>query len=306
MYTPEQIIKGIRNPGMIETEAWIVYSRLSRSVLGRNDPPLPELDWDNLLLLDACRYDLFAECSDLPGELDSRYSVASNTAEYVRKTFKGKQFPDIVCVTSTPKYYRPNVEDSFHDIIHVWEDDWDEEYQTVLPGVMNERVREAVDRYPNKRILAHYIPPHYPFIGEKGREIEAMVQFSGDIRQVNMESTPLWEGVKTGEYDRERVWDAYRENLEVTLPAVEEMLTELPGKTAVTADHGNVFGRFSELRVVGHPAEKHIKKLIEVPWHVSRNGERKEIVDGTAGDQTSEDVDSETVKDRLTDLGYLQ
>jgi hypothetical protein len=170
--------------------------------LGRTDAPIPERDWDNLLLLDACRYDLFEECNTLSGDLSRYYSIASNTAEYVVKTYRGREYPEIVCVKSTPKYYKPNVESSFHDIIHVWEDDWNEKYRTVLPKTMNGRVLEAVDKYPNKRILAHYIPPHQPFIGPTGQQLPHQVQISDDVIQHDMDAqtsgTPSKTVVTTG------------------------------------------------------------------------------------------------------------
>lgn len=308
MYSLSQLQKGIANPSLAKREltkqAWKVHSTVTRRLLGREDPLIPERDWDNLLLLDACRYDLFEKHSDLPGELKEYYSVASNTAEYVQKTFKNEYFGDIVCVTSTPKYYKPNVEDSFHDIIHVWKDDWDEDYRTVLPEVMNKRVLEAHRKYPQKRVLAHYIPPHQPFIGETGQQLPHEVQFSGEVIQMDKEKPNVWEALRQGAYTRERVWQAYSENLQLTLPAIKEILEKLPGKTVVTSDHGNVFGQFSEFGVIGHPPYRHIQPLIKVPWLVYQNGERKEIV-AEEGETARANTDSSVVKDRLSDLGYV-
>lgn len=266
--------------------------------------PIPDRDWDNLLLLDACRYDLFEECNILPGELEPYYSIASSTSEYVVKTFQGKTFPEIVCVTSTPKYYNPNVEDSFHDIVHVWKDDWEEEHRLVLPEVMNERVFEACEEYPNKRILAHYIPPHQPFIGPTGKQMPHQVQFSGDVIKMDMEQPNVWESIRTGVYEWERVWQAYKENLEGALPAIADVMDELQGKTVVTSDHGNVFGRVREFGVIGHPGKRHVKPLIQVPWLVYQNGDRRTITAGEAGRRSS-DVDEQTVEERLSDLGYV-
>lgn len=280
-------------------------STVLRKTLGQDDPPIPERDWDNLLLLDACRYDLFEELNSLPGELDSYYSVASNTAEYVQKTFNGTEFPDIVCVTSTPKYYKPNVEDSFHDIIHVWREDWNAELGTIPAETMNKHVLQAIDEYPSKRILAHYIPPHQPFIGPTGQEIPHEVRFSGDVIAQDTDAPNLWESIRNGDVKPDRVRKAYRENLKLTLPAIEEILDELPGKTVITSDHGNVFGSLSEWGVVGHPPYRHIEPLIKVPWLVHSNGDRRDIHEGSIGTDSS-DINDELVKERLGDLGYLE
>lgn len=306
MYSREQVRRALNNPLLfpyeIKRQFWIQTSRLSRVVFDRNDPPLPDCDWDNLLLLDACRYDLFKECSTLPGELQTRYSVASNTAEYVTKTFKDNEYPEIVCVTSTPKYYKPNVEDSFHDIIHVWDEHWDDDHRTVLPDVMNDAVQDAVKSYPNKRILAHYIPPHVPFIGQKGQEIPHEVVFCGDVIRMDTDAQDIWDSLEDGTLDHDTVWNAYRENLEIALDAVNEILPELPGKTAVTSDHGNAFG---ELGVYGHPPYRHIKPLIQVPWLEYENGPRKEIQAGDIQNNVG-DFETDLVNDRLSDLGYVE
>lgn len=303
MYTLSSFKRGLQNPELFREEltrqSWRGVSGLSRTILNREAKSIPELDWDNLLLLDACRFDLFEECNTIPGELSSRYSVASNTAEYVNRTFKGNHFSNIVCVSSTPKYYKPNVEESFHDIIHVWRDDWDEEHRTVLPEVMNDRVKQANEEYPNKRILAHYIPPHIPFIGETGKDISHEVVFSNDVISMDTDEPNLWDLLEAGEIPKEKVWKAYRENLELILPHIDEMQSYLPGKTVVTSDHGNAFGEWG---IYGHPKFRHIKPLIEVPWLVTDNSGRKEIR-GSTNPETN-DLDDELVEERLKDLGY--
>jgi hypothetical protein len=301
MYSASEVKRGILNP---TGALWRIYSDLSRAIFNRNDPPIPMRDWDNLLLLDACRYDLFKECNILPGELEPYYSVASNTAEFVRKTFKNQKFPDIVCVTSTPKYYKPNVEDSFHDIVHVWKDDWCEKYRTVLPETMNNRVLEVNDKYPNKRILAHYIPPHQPFIGETGRQMPHQIKFSDDIIQHDVDQPNVWDALKNGKYSKQRVWEAYKENLELTLPKIRELLKELQGKTVITSDHGNAFGEILEFKLVGHPNRRHIKSLIEVPWLAYQNGNRKKIESEKTSTVPNKTNDKK-VEERLVDLGYV-
>jgi hypothetical protein len=302
MYDFGQIKKGLLNPNEV---AWELHSKSSRLIFNRNDEPIPERDWDNLILLDACRYDLFEDVNTLSGNLEKYYSVASSTAEYVWKTFNREEYPEIVCVTATPKYYKPtNVEDSFHDLIHVWKDDWDEEYGTVLPEVMNERVLEVTKKYPNKRILAHYIPPHQPFIGETGQSIPHGGTFSG-IRKYDIDSPNIFDALRENKHDKDKVWKAYKENLEITLPAINKILEKLRGKTVVTSDHGNVFDDVCGFDLIGHPGRRHIKPLIEVPWLVNQNGNRKTIERGHTTD-TSEDMDDTVVQERLSDLGYLE
>ena len=59
-------------------------------------------DWDNLVILDACRYDYFAEQSNLNGTLTTRISRASATREWVRANFTDRQLHDVVYVSANP------------------------------------------------------------------------------------------------------------------------------------------------------------------------------------------------------------
>jgi len=305
----EKIAKGARHPRLAAryvnkqtTRAfWKSHSSVTRSIYDRKDPKITERDFDNLLLLDACRYDLFEKSNSLPGELDRYYSVASRTSEFIKKTFKieNENFPEIVCVTATPKYHEQNATDCFHEMINVWEDGWDSDLNTVPPDVMNKRVREVYQKYPNKRILAHYIQPHIPFIGELGNKIQSDFKFSNVMGE--KEVPHVWKRLRSGDLDPDLVWQAYQENHEIITSEIKPMLHELEGKNVVTSDHGNAFGTWG---VYGHPAERHLKELIEVPWLEYENGKRKEIKKGSLSSERS-DVDNEIVTDRLSNLGYV-
>lgn len=303
----KKIAKGVRHPRLAAryinkqtTRAfWKSHSSVTRSIYNRKDPKITERDWDNLLLLDACRYDIFEKCNSLPGEFDRYYSVASRTSEFVQKTFKDETFPEIVCVTASPKYYEQDSTNCFHEIINVWEDGWDSDLNTVPPEVMNKRVREVHQEQPNKRILAHYVQPHIPFIGEIGKQIQSDFKFSNVMGE--KEVPHVWKRLQSGELDPDIVRQAYQENHEIILSKIEPMLHDLEGKTVVTSDHGNSFGTWG---IYGHPAERHLKELIEVPWLEYENGKRKEIKKGSVSPERS-DVDNEIVKDRLSDLGYF-
>jgi hypothetical protein len=263
-----------------------------------------ERDWDTLVVLDACRYDIFADRCDLPGALDTHYSIASNTTEWLQKSFVGRTFPDTVYVTASPKYVREDLEACFHDIVPVWQSDWDEDLRTVPPEVMTERVVAAHERYPHKRVLAHYIQPHIPFIGETGRDLPHEVVFAQTVIRQGTDEQNIWQALRTGDVERERVWRAYVENLELAVPHVESLLSRIDGRTVVTADHGNVFG---ERGLYGHPPKRHVPGLITVPWFVTENGPRRTIEDGRIRSQVDHyrAVTGEQVSDRLADLGYV-
>ncbi|WP_458206757.1 hypothetical protein [Haladaptatus sp. NG-SE-30] len=67
MYASSQIVDALGHPGRIGTE---VNLYLLRRLVG-NDGAVDifDEDWDNLVILDVCRYDAFAVRSSLPGML---------------------------------------------------------------------------------------------------------------------------------------------------------------------------------------------------------------------------------------------
>lgn len=267
-------------------------------------------DWDTLLLLDACRYDLFEEAladHSLPGELSMRKSMASGTPDYLAENFEGDTFHDTVYVTANPYVDTELPEDTFHHVVSVWRDGWDDELGTVLPETVAEAAREARENYPNKRLIVHFNQPHTPFIGEKrisGRGMHNLrSRAMGDGSQVD--SRTPFEKLGAGELNRETVWEAYRSNLNRVLPVVEDLMTSFQGLTAVTSDHGNALGERAwpfPIRVYGHPLGILIPSLIEVPWFTHESGERLRI----RAEQpiNREERIPEGVEGRLEDLGY--
>lgn len=61
-------------------------------------------DWDNLVLLDACRYDQFERLNTISGVLENRISQGSSTFEFLTENIAGKKSHDTVYVTSNPIY----------------------------------------------------------------------------------------------------------------------------------------------------------------------------------------------------------
>lgn len=108
-------------------------------------------EWDVLIILDACRYDLFESvaASSLPGTSQSRRSQGSSTPEFLRGNFEGEEYHDAVYVTANPQVnVRIDSEEIFHEVISVWETDWDSGIGTVRPGPMADRVIDAIRSIP--------------------------------------------------------------------------------------------------------------------------------------------------------------
>lgn len=264
-----------------------------------------EEDWDNMLLLDACRYDTFAQRANFPGSLEKRTTRCSSTPDFLKEYVDGADLRDTVYVTANPQLYRKgdDMDVSLHDVVHVWDGGWDEEFKTVRPERLAEATREAQEEYPDKRLLVHFIQPHYPFIGPTGQE------------HFDLTTLHFWNRVNAGEVDAdpEILRQAYEENLDIVLPVVEDLLSELQGLTVVTSDHGQMFGERSfpiPRREFGHPMEHYTPELVTVPWHTYQNGERREVTVGETADRPTDSDDQGSiepdtdVQKRLEQLGY--
>jgi hypothetical protein len=267
-------------------------------------------EWDNLVILDACRYDMFAAQSQLPGELHRRESAGSNTPEFLQSNFQNSDLSDTVYVTANPQVNVYLKHEPF-EIINVWEDHWDDEYNTVPPGIMTEKTLEAYRSYPNKRLISHFIQPHYPFIGEigqnklnthSGMELSKRVATGGEARRDNKS---VWEQMYEHTISAETVWKAYRENLELTLPYIENLVQSFDEYTVVTSDHGNALGERVwpiPSKIYGHPNGIRIPALVDVPWLVTNTGNRKEIY--AEESSTARATPDDSISQRLSDLGY--
>lgn len=269
-------------------------------------------DWDTLVILDACRYDMFERHSALPGRLEHRHTRGTDTREFLKANFAGRDLRDTVYVTANPQLHhnRGEIAPTLYNVIDIWrEAGWNEEHGTVLPETVTEYAMRAAREHPKKRLVVHYIQPHYPFIDSETtfdkRHLADSDSNEGGVRGEN-----VWGQLITGALDASPadIWRPYTANLTRALPHVEELLCELDGRTVVTADHGNMVGERSfpiPIREWGHPRGTYTEQLTKVPWLIYDNGPRRDIVAGQP-EPTTADIDAETVTDRLTHLGYTE
>ncbi|QLH81217.1 hypothetical protein [Halosimplex pelagicum] len=306
MYSLDQLKRGFASPNLFFREANRLYHRrLNTRTHNISGIDVFSEDWDNLLLLDACRYDMFAEQSDLRGQLESRISRGSSTAEFLKGNIRDRELHDTVYITANPQFYRlqDQLGASFHAVENVWmREGWDEDYNTVLPETMTAAAFDAAEQYPDKRLFIHYIQPHYPFI------VDNSELFDNEQAFLKPDEAGSWHQLMTGELTASRndVWRAYRDNLSRTLPHVNELLDGLEGKSVVSSDHGNMVGERAypfPIREWGHPRGIYTEQLVKIPWLVIQ-GERREIVSQPPLDE-HEETDDDIVADRLEQLGYV-
>lgn len=303
-YNYNHLRQAFESPNLALRELNRLYYRM-RSSTDFNDSGVDIFaeDWDNLILLDACRYDLFRDESTLSGELDSRLSRGSATVEFLRGNLHGRKLHEVVYVTGNPQYYkfRNSIQASFHDTIHVWKGEgWNDEYGTVLPATMTEAALEAASQYPNKRLLIHYLQPHYPFLSD---------DFEPYRNGIEAAETNFWTKAMRGEQriDPDLIWSGYRSNFKTVHTEILKLLESINGKTVVTSDHGNAIGERSfpfPIREWGHPRGIYIKELVEVPWLVISADDRR-LITAEPPSQESKEVTEDIVSNRLSSLGYI-
>jgi len=295
MYSKEQLLYGIKNPTSI---AWELSWAYHRFVRGQSGVSVIDRDWDSLIILDACRYDIFESTAELDGTLQSVVSKGSNTEEFLRRNFSAEAYPETVYVSANPQVQNHGIDHKFADRVRLWETHWDEDLRTVPPKDVVDAALAAHERHPKKRLIVHFVQPHYPFIGPTGRKIEHGTLHGDGVIADKRDGDSVWRQLERGDLDRDRVYQAYVENLELTLPHVETLLDRLNGRAVVTSDHGNALGRWG---LYGHPYKRYTTEVVKVPWLVVDGEQRRTIEAGEIQDH--QEMES-TVEERLHDLGY--
>jgi hypothetical protein len=228
--------------------------------------PIWEKDWDFLLIMDGCRLDYAKE--EFTGDkyhVESTIAPGSSSREWAEHFSEAPELHDIVYVSANPHISNEMIEElagqnPFFMIYDVWKSAWDEELGTVKAEDLNEKLRKVKEMHPDKRIVAHYMQPHHPFIGEKRIDEEGF-RFPGEMEEEKHDL--VWDKIRDGEITVEEAQEAYRFNLKYIKAEIEDIVPELEGKTILTADHGNLFG---ERGMYAHPPGMQMKELVEVPW----------------------------------------
>lgn len=220
-------------------------------------------DWQNLVVLDACRYDLFEQFVD-GYSADFIYSMGSSSSEFIEKTFSDAKLEDTVLLTANPHFHKSQFreltgkdpDDVFYSVYHLYESHWSEKEGTVLPQDVSKAATSASKLFPDKRLIIWYMQPHFPFI-------TSQIEGAPLGTAASDEKESVWARAAKGKYGVDEVWQAYGENLENVMREVKDLEESLEGRTIVTSDHGNLVG---EANIFGHPEYANVEELHKVPW----------------------------------------
>lgn len=249
-------------------------------------------DWDNLIILDACRFDKFQKVCDIEGKLEYRTSRGSMSEQFIRGNFKEKRLNDTVYISANFWFQKikEEINAGIHRFIPVERDAFDG--ITSHPKTTTDKAIQTNKNYPNKRLICHYLQPHQPYFNHDGESLQLPGKHSFQINEKNL--------------DRERIVDAYQDSLLFTLDHVKRLLRDLRGKTVITSDHGELLGdrvRPIPIKLYSHPRNLYIEKLLKVPWLTIEDGTRKNIIQGEI--KYDDNICTSDIDSQLEALGYL-
>ncbi|MGB9965488.1 hypothetical protein [Halobacterium hubeiense] len=279
-------------------------SLVAYSLRSTTEPdPVLDADWDALVVLDACRADLFAEVAAagdhefLPAEPESRTSPASSSVEWLQSVFGGASdaaLGEIAYVTGNPYSASKVDHDRFHAVEEVWRYAWDDDLGTIPPRPVTDAAVRTGRETDADRLVVHYMQPHFPSVVDREQRSAGV-----ELAAFGDDEMSVWDDLRFGRRSEADVWSAYRANLECVLEDLALLFENLDAeRVAVTADHGNAFG---ERHVYGHPGGVDLPVLREVPWFETTATDTRSH-DPDAADH--DDTDDADVEARLEDLGY--
>lgn len=333
-YTLGNLKVAMANPDLIVKELSTQYRRylsprryafeLAHSGKDRSNPLTR--DWDNLILLDACRADY------LRREFDGRYDVeevvldSSTSGGYVDTYMSGESFPDTVYVSANPFVSRvpPG---TFADVLTTFDTEETNEFQMSLvedvgrswsPERVLELAKEAHERYPEKRLLVHFMQPHAPYFGERADELRRRLNDDGirfwawddDLTRADKDEADVLSNLlyaaKEGYITAEELQECYAENLSYVLEYAFELAEHLDGRTVFSSDHGEKVGDVRTLRRhsrFGHGNDIYRDELRVVPWVTVKEGPRRTITAAT-GVSNEQAIEASDLDEQLRSLGY--
>ena len=309
-FTLENARRALQNPRLVRREIHRLLSLPFNHAFGHyvdwNAESIDVMaqDWDNLLILDACRADYFEDQHNFKEQSQRVISPGKMSWEFMEEIFQDKEFHDTIYVTSNPFATRLS-EDTFFKTLYLI-DEWDDEIGTVHPEDVVEATTEVHEKYPNKRLILHFMQPHRPYLGPTAEELRNRVNLIGYRNQGD--GLQIWGAVKEGKVSIDEVRSAYAESLDIVLDVIQEFHQDINGKSVITSDHGEMLGErvfpFTS-RVWGHSEEFSTPTLREVPWLEMNVDTRRKVV-SSAPVNDKESLNEEAVEKRLEALGYTE
>jgi len=209
-----------------------------------------EEEWNYLIILDAMRYDYFADLWIWQGELEPRWALGSCTLDFL-KAIKPLNAP---CFSSHPLVL--GARKRFRKVIDCG---WNDYLGTVLPEYIT---KTFLSCGKPKRAVLWYLQPHHPYIG--GFRIPVPIWRNLKLVPQRETSYTLERLRRSGQLLR-----AYESNARFILHHVYfKLLPHLHGQIIITSDHGEGLGKpyyLGEKPVFSHPCGAVSSELRIIP-----------------------------------------
>lgn len=186
------------------------------------DIPIKQEDFTHLIVLDACRFDVFEDCIQAfpyDGELIPVDSKAKSLESFYDANFEEKR-EDWLMITSNSK-----VPDRFgYKFDASSYDEYLSDHGVVFPEVLKNvsfGVMRAID---HKKVVLQLSQPSLPFISQSGIQLQ-------DREGIGYNSEQAYQ--KLNEYGKERGWreirECYKQSLLETLLEIEQFINRSKG-----------------------------------------------------------------------------
>jgi hypothetical protein len=319
-YNLQNLKRAIKDPILFHNDLRRINRNLNRNIYKSSYEEgfdVGQEDWDNLIILDGCRYSLFENHADMQGSLSCIISQGGHSNEFMEKTFHGRDLHDTIYITSNP--WSEEIGD---DVFFLRKTTYTDEVrggEARLPEDVAQLAVDTFQEYPNKKYIVHFMQPNNPYVGPKAREYrKQLLEKKGvlctemdtpgakDVSEPKKKVQHLRRALRRGYISKEKMMEVYKENLEIVTEHAERVVEELGGKTAVTADHGDMFGeRLPPLfvREYSHWEGVYTDYLRKVPWLMKESDTRRSVEAESPLD--SEELGDDSVKEHLKSMGYL-
>jgi len=280
-------------------------------------------EWDVLVILDTCRVDALRTVSNEYGfinDVERILSRGGTSPEWIAHTFDSDYLSELektAYITANPhaktvledrqqlashsaaarRFYRygkwnpvePSDLDLYDPVVSYHSDtkvlDIDFIGDITPPQYITDRAIAVGREHSPKRMILHYMQPHYPWVAHA-------IEQNRDIKK--------WEErpERSKSYDRNKVFNAYLNDLKFVLDEVQVLLNNLDAETVViSSDHGDAFGEWG---IYGHGPGRFHPQVRYVPWAVtnaSDSGEYTPQITSSPNTETS-------MTSQLEALGY--
>lgn len=300
---------------MLVTPEAVLNTLTSRRALGTN---VFNREWDLLVILDTCRVDALkavVDEYDFVSSVSKVLSVGSSSPEWITKTFVNDYCDEIsetVFIAGNsftyrileerkyPERGRPawNTVDpgGFRYLEHAWKlkrelgELHPDGYAN--PEIITDRAIALGREQDFNRMIVHYSPPHAPYIADAIAD--------GNRKLYTYEVEPF-AALQNG-IPKDRIWNAYLNNLRLCLDSVSILLRNIDAERAVlTADHGEAFGEFG---MHGHRTALLSPYVKYVPWAPTSASDTEKYEPAYPAADDIE-TNGDNVEERLKGLGYL-